>query len=82
MMYLLHCHKFIYIFKKNRSVKVFPNAKGDISVGTFFHYILKKIIAFLSNTAQHLWGPLELLSRKTCFNCFEKSPLNLIFCHW
>ena len=68
MIYLLHCHKFIYIFKKTRSVKVFSNAKGNISVISY----KSLIIAFLSNTAQHLRGPLELLSRKTCFIGFKK----------
>ena len=45
-MFLLHCHKFIYIFEKIRSAKVFSNAKGNRSAGNLFHYISKKNIAF------------------------------------
>ena len=58
------------------AAKVFSNAKGNRSVGTFFHYISKKNIAFFSNNAQHRRGPLELLSRKTCFVGLKKSVIS------
>ena len=45
---------------KTHSAKVFSNAKGNRSVGTFFHHISKKNIVFFSNKAQHLRRPLEL----------------------
>ena len=80
-MFLLHCHKFIYIFEKLAALSFF-NAKGNRSVGNLFHYISNKNIDFFSNKAQHLRGALELLSRKTCVIGLKKNPLNLIFCHW
>ena len=58
----------IYIFE---NAKIFSDTKGNISVS--FIISQKKNIAFFSNNAQHLRGPLELLNRTTCFIGLKKS---------
>ena len=63
---------------KTHSPKFFSNATGNKSVGNLFHYISKKNVAFFSNKAQHLRGPLELLSRKNLFYWIQKNSVKSV----